>query len=61
MKEEILAFFGLTIAMGIVKLPKIKDYWESKGIFHMPWFASIMSRDCFEEIYRYLHLILFIY
>ena len=42
--------------MGIAKLPEIRDYWKSKGSFHMPWFASIMTRDRFEEIYRYLHL-----
>ena len=55
-KEEISAFIGLTIAMGIAKFPEIRDYWKSKGSFHMPWFASIMTRDRFEEIYRYLHL-----
>ena len=35
-KEEISAFIGLTIAMGIAKLPEIRDYWKSKGSFHMP-------------------------
>ena len=26
-KEEVLAFLGLNIAMGIVGLPEFKDYW----------------------------------
>ena len=42
--------------MGIAKLPEIRDYWKSKGSFHMPWFASIMTRDHFAEIHQYLHL-----
>ena len=50
-KEEISAFIGFTIAMEIAKL-----YWKSKGGFHMPWFAMVMTQDRFEEIYRYLHL-----
>ena len=43
--------------MGISKLPEIRSYWKSKGSFHMPWFASIITRDRFKEIYRYLHLL----
>ena len=49
-------YWPYTIAMGIAKLPEIRDSWKSKGSFQMPWFASIMTRDRFEEIYRYLHL-----
>ena len=55
-KEEMLGFTGLIIAMGIAKLPEIQDYWKSKGIFLMPQFTSIMLNDHFEEIYQYLHL-----
>ena len=43
------------MAMGIAKLPEIRDYWKSKGSFHMSWFALIMTQDHFEEIYQYLH------
>ena len=35
-KEEISTFIGLTIAMGIAKLPEIRNYWKSKGSFHKP-------------------------
>lgn len=27
-KEEMMAFIGVTIAMGIVKLPEIEQYWR---------------------------------
>ena len=56
MEEEILTFIGLTMAMGTVKPPEIRDYWKSKGIFYMPWFTSFMLRDHFEEIYQSLYL-----
>ena len=46
--------------MGIAKLPEIRDYWKPKGSFHMSWFASIMTQDYFEEIYRYLHFAMMI-
>ena len=51
-KEEISAFTGLTIAMGIAKLPEIRDYWKSKGSFHITCFASIMTqvRECYGYI-----------
>ena len=51
-KEEISAFIGLTIAMGIAKLPEIRDYWKSKGSFHITCFASIMTqvRECYGYI-----------
>ena len=42
--------------MKMAKLSEIRDYWKSKGIFHMKWFASIKSRGPFEEINRCLHL-----
>ena len=54
-REEIMAFFGIIIAMGIAKLPEINDYWRT-GILRMPWFGSIMSRNHFKVILRFLHL-----
>ena len=42
--------------MGIDDLPDIDDYWNEKGIFHMPWFGAILSRGRFKQILHYLHL-----
>ena len=53
---ELMAFFATQISMGIANLPEIDDYWNEKGIFHMPWFAAILSRGRFKQILRYLHL-----
>ena len=42
--------------MGLLRLPRINDYWSRSKILSTPWFPSIMSRDRFHNILRYLHL-----
>ena len=55
--EELQAFIGLNIAMGILRLPQVRDYWSTSKILATPWFPSVMARDGFFIILRYLHLI----
>lgn len=55
--EELLAFIGLNIAMGMLRLPQVHDYWSTNEILATPWFVSIMARDCFFIILRFLHLV----
>lgn len=45
--EEMQAFIGLNIAMGVMHLPQVKDYWCTSKILATPWFPSVMSRDRF--------------
>ena len=54
-KEEVLAFLGLNIAMGIVGLPELEDYWTREPLLHVPWFPSVMSSKKFKAISRFLH------
>ena len=49
--EELMAFIGLNVAMGMLHLPQIKDYWSTSKILSTPWFPSIMSRDGFLKIF----------
>ena len=53
--EELQAFIGLNIAMGLLHLPQVRDYWSTNKILATPWFPPIMSRDRFFKILRYLH------
>ena len=53
--EEMQAFFGVIIAMGVVRMPEFDDYWSTDPIFRNSWFSSIFSRDRFKQILRYLH------
>ena len=54
--EELKAFFGLNIAMGIVKLPEAQMYWQKKWLTNVPSFAQVMSRNRFFQILRYSHV-----
>ena len=54
-KEDILGFIGLNIAMGIHSLPATRDYWAKEPLLRSPWFSSVMPRDKFMAISRFLH------
>ena len=54
-ESEILAYLGLHIAMGIVNLPNLCDFWSTEPILQHQWFGSIMPRDRFKQILRYFH------
>ena len=53
--EEIRAYIGFMILMGINRLPEIRDYWSTDQSLRYAPIADRISRDRFEEITRYLH------
>ena len=54
---EMKAFVGLLILMGIVRLPRLEMYWQVKHpIIATVGISSIMSRNRFQQIFRFLHL-----
>lgn len=55
-KEELMAFVGINIAMGIVSLPTMDDYWSTDPILSHAWFQAVFSRNRFREILRYVHV-----
>jgi len=54
--KEFQAFLGIYIAIGLLRLPQIKDYWSKSEVLATPWFPALMARDRFLAILRYLHL-----
>ena len=56
-KEELKAFFGFSILMGIEKLPSVDDYWSKDPLLHYPPIADRIPRWRFREISRYLHFV----
>ena len=55
--DEMKAFVGLLLLLGIIKLPRLEMYWQTKNEFiGTPGIADVMSRNRFEQIYRFLHL-----
>ena len=55
--DEIRAYMGFMILMGINKLPEIRDYWSVDPTFRYAPIADRITRDRFEEITRYLHFV----
>lgn len=53
--NEVKAYLGLCILMGMNKLPDLYDYWSTDEAFHYTPVASWITRKCFLEIQRYLH------
>lgn len=55
--DKLMAFIGLTIAMGIVSLLSLNNYWYTDPILSHSWFRSIMSRDRFRQVLYYVHIV----
>lgn len=54
---DIKKFIGLCIKMGQVKLPVLRDYWNTSGeLTPTPIAASVMARAKFETILQNLHV-----
>jgi hypothetical protein len=53
---EMKAFLGLIINMGLIPLPEIKDYCSSEWITQITFFAGVMSRVCFLQIFWVMHV-----
>ena len=55
--SDMLRFLGLIIAMGVVCLPKIPQYWSTRWPFQSTNFSRVMSRDRFQLVLKFFHLI----
>lgn len=56
--DEMSAFIGLYLAMGMVKKPTIESYWSQGDrlwLYETPSFSKVMIRDRFELILQFLH------
>lgn len=50
------AWVGLCMLMGILRLPSRHDYWRKSKLLLRTQFGTVMSRNRFDQIWRYLHL-----
>ena len=53
---ELLKFFGIILCMGLIRYPKLEDYWSTSWPFHTRTFSDVMSRDRFSVILKFFHL-----
>ena len=55
--EEMQAFIGMLIVMGVAKLPSLEMYWSSSVVDLAPsLIRNVMSRDCFRQLLRCFHV-----
>ena len=54
-EEDIWAFFGFCILMGINRLQALRHYWSNDPHFHYQPVAGYISRKRFMDIWRFLH------
>ena len=52
---ELKQFLGLTLLMGIVKKPAVSDFWSTDPLIQTPLFNSVMKRNRYQQILRFLH------
>ena len=55
--EEMRAYLGFSVMMGVVDLPSFDDYWRKEPLLHYAPVAERISHTCFREISRYLHFV----
>lgn len=53
--EELRAYFGLCIIMGINSLPRVAMYWSSDSFIGNTGIQSVMTKNRFEAISQFLH------
>ena len=53
--EEMKAFIGAILNMGIIQLPNLKDYWAKNNTTNIPFFRSLFSGNRFFQNLGTLH------
>uniref|UniRef100_A0A3Q2ZSM9 PiggyBac transposable element-derived protein domain-containing protein n=1 Tax=Kryptolebias marmoratus TaxID=37003 RepID=A0A3Q2ZSM9_KRYMA len=54
--DKIYEYIGLTLYMGLMKRPQMKDFWRTTTAFQLSYPGKVMSRDCFLKINANIHM-----
>ena len=54
-RQEVKAYLGICIVMGINNLPRLAMYWSSDPLIGNTGIQNIMTKNRFEELSQYLH------
>ena len=55
--SEMRAYVGLLLFMSVCQLPSVKLYWSEGLPTYNPWVASVMTKNRFQELASFFHLI----
>ncbi|GFO04045.1 PiggyBac transposable element-derived protein 4-like [Plakobranchus ocellatus] len=53
---EMWAFLGLIVAMGLIVIENMAEYWSLHDIYRLPFFSSVMVKDRFLLILSFFHV-----
>ena len=56
-RDDIWAFLGIVVCMGIHRLPRIPNYWSSESLLGVPQVQKSMSLNRFWSIWSNLHVV----
>ncbi|XP_027232578.1 piggyBac transposable element-derived protein 4 [Penaeus vannamei] len=54
-REELQAYFGIRVIMGLAGRPSYYDYWSSSPVLRHELVAEVMTRDRFDQLTACLH------
>ena len=49
-QQEVMAWFGIRMVMGLVKIPSYQDYWSKDSAYFNHLIASTMTRNRFDDV-----------
>ena len=52
---DIAHYLGLSMLMGIIRLPNLKLYWSNENLFKFPQFSNVMTSARYQELSRFVH------
>ena len=53
-EEEIRAWFGIRLLMGLIRIPSYRDFWSNEPVYHNPVIARTMTRVRFDQLNQHL-------
>ncbi|XP_036379604.1 uncharacterized protein LOC118774371 isoform X2 [Megalops cyprinoides] len=53
---EFLQYMGILLFQGVVRIPRLRDYWTTDKVFQIPFLKTIIPRNRFQAISANLHL-----
>ncbi len=53
--DEIKAFVGISILMGLKQMPEYNDYWSNDPMMNDSYIASRMSKNRYEKLSQFFH------
>ncbi|XP_066517969.1 piggyBac transposable element-derived protein 4-like [Hoplias malabaricus] len=53
---EFMKFCGILVYMGIIRCPRIQDYWRSDNVWQTPFVRKVMGRERFQAISWSFHI-----